>query len=70
MDATESLPIPAPGVERKIGVLDHPLVEQRDILRPIGLIGAENVEQLDRVGEIALVVGLRPETTAGVMKSC
>ncbi len=46
-------------VERKVGVLGQPLVEQRDILRLIRGIGAEDVEQLNCVGEIALVIGLR-----------
>src|SRR5258707_14894749 len=47
------------GIKCEVGMFYEPLVEQRNVLRAVSRIGAEDVEQLDGVGEIALIIRLR-----------
>jgi hypothetical protein len=45
-------------IKCELGVFCQPLVEQRNVLRPVSWIGAKDGEQLDGVGEIALIIRL------------
>ena len=45
-------------LKSEVAMFGEPRVEQRNIMRPMLRIGAEDVEQFNGIGEIALVVRL------------